>query len=65
MQHATHSHQEYLKVEKLLTDTIDAEFMKNGFKASNHAQAVLRALEEAGYRIIKHEPSSKIPSSEL
>jgi hypothetical protein len=41
------------KLHRLLTQSIDAEFMKNGFRADRHTEAVLAALERTGYRIVK------------
>jgi hypothetical protein len=39
------------ELEKLLDDTIDAEFMQRGMKASNHRKAILKAMGDAGYEI--------------
>ena len=52
--------------EQIIIDTVDATFLKRGFNASRHTEAILKALKEAGYEIVYkgNEPSHKIPSQE-
>jgi hypothetical protein len=44
-------------VERLLEQTIDAQFMRRGFKARNHVDAILQALGDNGYAITPTRPS--------
>jgi len=39
-------------ITQIITDTVDATFMQKGFNASRHAQAILKALQEAGFEIV-------------
>jgi len=45
--------------EQIITDTVDTTFLKKGFKAPRHTEAILKALKEAGYEIVLKEDIKK------
>jgi hypothetical protein len=49
---------------QIIEQTIDATFMQRGFKASTHREAVMKALDEAGYSIVRHGAKCPFDSSE-
>ena len=44
-----------MRIEKVIEDTIEATFMQCGFRADRHREAVMRAIREAGYRIVSED----------
>jgi hypothetical protein len=46
-------------VERLLEEVIDATFMQRGFQARAHREAILAALDDAGYAVLP-KPADEI-----
>lgn len=47
------------EVERLLDEVIDATFMKRGFRPQAHREAILAALDDAGYAVLP-KPADEI-----
>lgn len=49
--------------EQIIESTIDATFMQRGFNPKRHMEAVMKALNEAGYQIVPKKNQSPTSAS--